>query len=143
VRDNRSIYNSIIVSPDKGGITRAIKFAEILRLQMLSLNKTRDRDTGLVSIEEKLELEVDGRDAILIDDMISTGESIVKACRVLKKNNIRNIIVICSHAILIDNALEKITNAGVQEIISTNSIPNMCSKVDLAQILSNVIFKTD
>ncbi|MGE3859399.1 MAG: ribose-phosphate diphosphokinase [Nitrososphaeraceae archaeon] len=143
VRDNKTIDNSIIVSPDKGGITRATKFAELLRLKMLSLKKTRDRKTGLVSIEEKLEFDVAGRDAILIDDMVSSGESIVKACRVLKKNKIRNIIVLCSHAILIDNALEKITSAGVQEIISTNSIPNMCSKIDLTQILSNVILKTN
>ncbi|HET7643919.1 MAG TPA: ribose-phosphate pyrophosphokinase [Nitrososphaeraceae archaeon] len=141
VRDNKIIDNSIIVSPDKGGIIRATKFAELLRLQMLSLKKIRDRKTGLVSIEEKLEFDVSGRDAILIDDMISTGDSIVKACGVLKNNNIRKIIVLCSHAILVDNALEKITNAGVQEIISTNSIPSTCSKVDLAQMLSNVILK--
>jgi len=141
VKDYESIDNSIIVSPDKGGILRASKFAGLLRLPMLCLKKTRNRETGLVSIEEKLEFDVGKRDAIIIDDMISTGESIVKACEVLKKNNIRRIIVLCSHAILIDNALEKMTNAGAQEIISTNSIPNMCSKVDLAKLLSNVFLK--
>jgi ribose-phosphate pyrophosphokinase len=79
----------------------------------------------------------------LIDDMISTGGSIVKACRVLKKNKIRNIIVLCTHAILLDNALEQIMNTGVEEIISTNSIPNICSKVDLAPLLSKVVVNTN
>jgi ribose-phosphate pyrophosphokinase len=143
LKKNKIIENSIIVSPDKGGTKRAKKIAELLKLQILCLKKTRDRKTGLVSIEEKLGLVVEGMDAILIDDMISTGGSIVKACRVLKKHKIRNIIVLCTHAILLDNALEKIMNAGVKEIISTNSIPNICSKVDLAPILSNVIVNSN
>ena len=141
--NNKNIENPIIVSPDEGGKIRAKKIAELLNLQMLCLKKTRDRDTGLVSIEEKLDLAVHGKDAILIDDMISTGKGIVKACEVLKKNKIRNIIVLCTHALLLDNALEIIMEAGVHEIISTNSIPNNCSKVDLAPILSNVVFNTN
>jgi ribose-phosphate pyrophosphokinase len=141
--NNKDIENPIIVSPDEGGKIRAKKIAELLNLQMLCLKKTRDRDTGLVSIEEKLDLAVHGKDAILIDDMISTGKSIVKACEVLKKNKIRKIIVLCTHALLLDNALEIIMEAGVHEIISTNSIPNNCSKVDLAPILSNVVFNTN
>jgi ribose-phosphate pyrophosphokinase len=141
--NNKNIENPIIVSPDEGGKIRAKKIAELLNLQMLCLKKTRDRETGLVSIEEKLDLAVHGKDAILIDDMISTGKSIVKACEILKKNKIRKIIVLCTHALLLDNALEIIMEAGVDEIISTNSIPNNCSKVDLAPILSNVIFNTN
>jgi ribose-phosphate pyrophosphokinase len=141
--NNKNIENPIIVSPDEGGKIRAKKIAELLNLQMLCLKKTRDRDTGLVSIEEKLDLAVHGKDVILIDDMISTGKSIVKACEVLKKNKIRKIIVLCTHALLLDNALEIIMEAGVHEIISTNSIPNNCSKVDLAPILSNVVFNTN
>ena len=143
LKKNKTIENSIIVSPDEGGTKRAQKIAELLKLQILCLKKTRDRKTGLVSIEEKLELVVEGMDAILIDDMISTGGSIIKACRVLKKHKIRNIIVLCTHALLLDNALEKIMDTEVQEIISTNSIPNICSKVDLAPILSNVVVNTN
>jgi ribose-phosphate pyrophosphokinase len=143
LKNTTTIENSIIVSPDEGGTKRAKKIAELLKLQILCLKKTRDRKTGLVSIEEKIGRVVEGMDAILIDDMISTGVSIVKACRVLKKHKIRNIIVLCTHAILLDNALEKIMNVGVQEIISTNSIPNICSKVDLAPILSSFVVNTN
>jgi ribose-phosphate pyrophosphokinase len=133
------IKKSVIVSPDEGGKKRAEKIAELLKLQILCLKKTRDRNTGLVSIEENLGLVVEGMDVILIDDMISTGGSIVKACEVLKKYKIRNIIVLCTHAIFLDNAFKKIMNAGVKEIISTNSIPNICAKVDLAPVLSDVV----
>jgi ribose-phosphate pyrophosphokinase len=84
-------------------------------------------------------MKVAGMNAILVDDMISTGESIVKACKVLKKQKIGNITVSCTHAILVDNAFEKIINSGVKEIISTNSVPSICSKVDLSVILSNIL----
>ena len=145
LKNNKTIdiEKSIIVSPDEGGKKRAEKIAELLKLQILCLKKNRDRKTGLVSVKENLGLVVEGKDAILIDDMISTGGSIVKACEVLKKNKIRNIIVLCTHALLLDNALEKIMDTEVQEIISTNSIPNICSKVDLAPILSNVVVNTN
>jgi len=143
LQKTKNIENSIIVSPDEGGKIRAKKIADLLNLKMLCLKKTRDRQTGLISIEEKLEFVVKGMDAILIDDMISTGDSIVKACEVLKKNKIRKVTVLCTHAILLDNAKERITKSGVQEIISTNSIPNTCTKVDLGPLLSNIVINND
>jgi ribose-phosphate pyrophosphokinase len=139
IKKNVNIEQSIIVSPDKGGIKRAENFADLLKLPCLCLKKKRDRNTGLVSIDENIGIEVDGLDAILVDDMISTGESIVKSCKVLKKQNIRNVLVVCTHAILLDNAYERIMNSGAKELISTNSIPSLCSKVDISILLSNIL----
>ena len=82
---------------------------------------------------------MEGLNAILVDDMISTGESIVKSCKVLKKQKIRNVTVVCTHAILLDNAYERIMNSGAKELISTNSIPSLCSKVDLSILLSKIL----
>ncbi|MGZ5490444.1 MAG: ribose-phosphate diphosphokinase [Nitrososphaeraceae archaeon] len=139
IKNNITIGNSFIVSPDAGGIKRAEKVSQLLNLPILCLKKKRDKNTGFVSIDENIGMDVEGMDAILIDDMISTGGSIVKACEVLKKQKMRNITVVCTHAILLDNAFEKIMNSGVKEIISTNSIPSVCSKVDLSKILSNIL----
>lgn len=143
IKNNVTIEKSFIISPDSGGIERAEKFAQLLELPILCLKKKRDRKTGFVSIDENIGMKVDGMNAILIDDMISTGGSIVKACEVLKKQKIGNIIVFCTHAILVDNAFEKIINSGVKEIISTNSIPSICSKVDLSLILSDALVNTN
>src|SRR5215204_2162768 len=101
--------------------------------------KKRDRKKGFFFIKEKKRMKSDGMNAILVDDMISTGGSIVKACEVLQKQKIANITVLCTHAILVDNAFEKIINSGVKEIISTNSVPSICSKVDLSIVLSNIL----
>jgi ribose-phosphate pyrophosphokinase len=139
IKTNVSLDKSFIISPDTGGIARANKFAQLLNLPLLCLKKKRDRETGCVSIDENIGMKVDGINAILVDDMISTGESIVKACEVLKKQKIGNITVLCTHAILVDNAFEKIINSGVKEIIATNSVSSICSKVDLSVILSNIL----
>lgn len=136
---NVFLNNVLIISPDFGGLKRAQKFGEIIQREVTFLKKTRDRLTGMVSIEDVLDFKVKNKDVILVDDMISTGNSIIKACEVLRKNGAERIFVICSHALLLDKALDKIIQAGATEIISTNSIPNSCSKVDLSKIISEVI----
>lgn len=136
---NIFLNNAIIISPDFGGLKRAQKFGQIIQREVTFLKKTRDRLTGMVSIEDVLDFKVKDKDVILVDDMISTGNSIIKACEVLRKNGADSIFVICSHALLLDKALDKIIRAGTTEIISTNSIPNSCSKVDLSKIISEVI----
>ena len=136
---NVFLNNVLIISPDFGGLKRAQKFGEIIQREVTFLKKTRDRLTGMVYIEDVLDFKVKDKDIILVDDMISTGNSIIKACEVLRKNGAERIFVICSHALLLDKALDKIIQAGATEIISTNSIPNSCSKVDLSKIISEVI----
>lgn len=127
----------IVVSPDLGGTKRAAEFARILGTDMIALTKSRDKDTAQVFIEEKeLDSNVVGRDLILLDDMISTGESIVEACKFLKKYKPNKIYAMCTHALLIGDAMTRINSAGVDEIISTNSIPGISAKVDLAQLIS-------
>ena len=102
----------------------------------MALKKSRDRDTGEVSIDEKLDSSIVGRDVILVDDMISSGDSIIKACRVLKKNRSGKIYVMCAHALLIGDAIQKIKASGIEDLIATNSIPNKWAKVDISPIIS-------
>lgn len=127
----------IVVSPDMGGAKRAVEFARMLGTDMVALKKSRDKDTAEVIIEEKeLNSSVVGRDLILLDDMISTGESIVEACRFLRRYKPNKIYAICTHALLIGDATTRINAAGVEEIISTNSVPGIKAKVDLAPLIT-------
>jgi ribose-phosphate pyrophosphokinase len=68
--------------------------------------------------------------------MITSGGSIAKACKVLKKHKCGKVYAICAHALLVGNAMNTIKAAGVEEVIATNSIPNRSAKVDLSQIIS-------
>ncbi len=139
IKRNITINNPIVISPDEGGIERAKKFAGLINANMLSLVKTRDRFTGDISISLSEEQPLKKRDALIVDDMISTGTSVIKATEILKQNNIGDVYVICTHALLLDDAKEKLLKADIKEVISTNSIPNEFAKVDLSSIISNYL----
>ncbi|MCI4432481.1 MAG: ribose-phosphate pyrophosphokinase, partial [Nitrosopumilus sp.] len=79
------LKNPLVVSPDQGGKERAKEFARILKIGHITLEKQRDRKTGKVKIKATNFDEIRGRDLILVDDMISTGGSIIKATQFLKK----------------------------------------------------------
>ena len=126
----------IVVSPDSGGIARAREFAKILKVDLMALKKSRNRDTGEVYIDESLDSNIMDRDILLIDDMISSGDSMVNACRALKKNECGKVYALCTHALLVGDAIQRIKAAGIEDIIATNSIPTEFAKVDLSQIIS-------
>lgn len=134
--NNLKLNRTVVVSPDAGGIERAYEFAKILGSDIIALKKWRDRDSGEIFFDDKLECNIADRDVVLVDDIISSGGSIVKACQVLKKNKAGKIYAMCVHALLVEDAAEKIRAAGVQEIISTNSIPSHYAKVDISPIIS-------
>lgn len=126
------LKNPLVISPDQGGKKRAEEFAVKLGTECIALEKARDRKNGKVEIKTKNVSEVNGRDLILVDDMISTGGSIIKATKFLKKQNCKRVFVACTHALLMNNAEQKIRKAGVTRIISTNTIPNKTSLVDVS-----------
>ena len=134
-----SLKNPLIVSPDQGGKERAKEFAKEFNSDYISLEKTRDRKTGKVKIKTKNLEEVKNRDLILVDDIISTGGSIIKATQFLKKQKCRRIYVACTHALLMNDAEKKIKKAGVTSIISTNTIPGKTSKVDISKTIAKAI----
>ena len=131
------LKNPLIVSPDQGGKERAKEFAK--ELDSDNIEKIRDRKTGKVKIKTKNLSKVENRDLILVDDMISTGGSIIKATQFLKKQKSKRIYVACTHGLLMNNAEKKIRKAGVTSIISTNTIPGKTSKVDISNTIAKAI----
>jgi ribose-phosphate pyrophosphokinase len=134
-----NLKDPLVVSPDLGGIARARDFANQFGVKFIALKKFRDRKNGMVEIRSKNQKHVKGRDMILVDDMISTGGSIVKAAEFLKKQKCRNIYAACTHALLIGDAEKRIRKAGVSKIISTNTIPGKTGLVDVSPIIAKAI----
>ena len=128
----------LVVSPDMGGALRAKKFASLLQTNFIALKKSRNRNTGKVVIQSS-KVDVRGKDLILVDDIISTGGSIVKAAQFLKKQKCKRVFVACTHGLFVGDAEKKIKNAGVSRIISTNTIPRNTSKVDISGVIANSI----
>ncbi|MCG3779825.1 MAG: ribose-phosphate pyrophosphokinase [Candidatus Nitrosopumilus limneticus] len=133
-----SLKNPLVVSPDQGGIQRAKEFAKELGSEYIALEKTRDRKTGRVQIKTK-NIDVANRDLILVDDMISSGGSIVKATQFLKKQNCKKVYVACTHALLMNDAEKRIKKAGVTKIFSANTIPGKTSIVDISNAIAKAI----
>lgn len=133
------LKDPLIVSPDQGGKQRAKEFAKIFETDHIALTKKRDRKTGKVKIQNDKAKEVRGRDLILVDDMISTGGSIIKATQFLKKQKCNRVFVACTHALLINDAEKKIRESGVIKIVSTNTIPRNTSVVDVSDIIAKAL----
>jgi len=134
-----SLKNPLVVSPDQGGKNRAKEFAKKFESEYIALEKKRDKKTGKVQIKTKNSDKVAGRDLILVDDMISTGGSIIKATQFLKKQKCKRVYVACTHALLMNNAEKKIRKAGVTRIISANTIPGKTSVVDVSNTIAKAI----
>ena len=132
------LKNPLVVSPDMGGSLRAKKFASLLNTDFIALKKSRNRKTGKVQIQSS-KVDVNGRDLIVIDDMVSTGGSVVKATQFLKRQKCKRVFVACTHGLFVGDAERKIKNAGVSQIISTNTIPSSTSKVDVSGVIAKSI----
>ena len=133
------LSNPLVISPDLGGAARAKEFAKHYGTDFIALKKQRDRKTGKVEIKTTNLKQVRGRDLVLVDDMISTGGSIVKATEFLKKQKCGRVFVACTHALLIDNAEKKIRESGVSQIVSANTIPGNTSVVDVSEVIAKAI----
>ncbi len=132
------LKDPLVLSPDKKRYPDARKVAELVDGEAAFLEKKRDLETGEVTTEEKA-LVIEGRDVVIVDDIISTGGTIVNAAKIISKGNPRRIIAACIHGLYAANALEKLMAAGVEEVISTDSIESKTSKVTVAKTIASAI----
>jgi ribose-phosphate pyrophosphokinase len=133
-------YNSqdlVIVSPDAGGVERARSFAKKLECSIAIIDKRREA----ANISQLMNVigEVKGKDAIVLDDMVDTGGTTIQAVSALKEKGAKNVIAACTHAVLSGNAVEKVNNSLLEELIVTNTIPldskkDKCNKLTVLSI---------
>lgn len=128
------------LAPDKGAMHIAEEARNVLDAECGYLEKHRDRYTGQVSVEKKA-FDVKGKTVIIFDDIISTGGTIVAAAKVLKELGAEKVYAACVHPLLIGDAEKRILEAGVEEIVGTDSIQSHVSKVSLAPLLSEELKK--
>lgn len=113
----------VVVSPDKGGLKRAKKIAKILGSSLLTIKKTRKDH-----VKMWLDTELSGKDILIVEDMISTGETLVKAAKILKARGAGDIYCISTHGLFVNGARSKLLKSGIKKIFVTNTIPVKSSK---------------
>lgn len=117
----RDLDNPVLIAPDRGALERVTSIAKTYGLECDHLVKQRDRVTGQITYSPK-ELNVSGREAVIVDDIISTGSTIAESARILLKGGAKRVIVVATHGLLVDNALERITSAGVQKVLLADTL---------------------
>jgi ribose-phosphate pyrophosphokinase len=134
----RGYHKAFSLAPDKGALNIAKQAKMVLGGEFGYLEKSRCRYTGELSVSKK-SFKVKGKTAIIFDDIISTGGTIIKAAKILFDLGAARVFAACVHPLLIGNAEKRILNAGVEEIIGTDSVPSSFSKVSLAPLISKEI----
>lgn len=126
-----------VIAPDKGALEMAKRASEIIGCKYNYFEKTR-----ISSNEVKMEIkdmDVEGKNLLIIDDIISTGGTMVKAIELLKKQKANEIYVSCIHGLFIGNADERILKAGCKEIVTTDTIETEYSKVSVAKRVADLL----
>ena len=145
---NLDISNAVVVSPDTGGTARARAFAKRLNCNLAIGDKRR---TGNNDKTEILNIigEVEGKTAILFDDIIDTGGSLCKMSKGLMDKGAKNVFAACAHGILSGNAIKNIEESPIEKLFITNSVPlseekKKCKKItqlSIAELLAIAIKK--
>ncbi|HOO32870.1 MAG TPA: ribose-phosphate pyrophosphokinase [Thermotogota bacterium] len=134
----------IVVSPDVGGVKRARRLAEKLKLSLAILDKRRPMD----NVAEIVNVvgDVKGKNAIMFDDIIDTARSLVGAADALKSKGAKDVIACATHGILSGGAIERLQDSVIKEILITNTIPHddlpdKFKILDLSELLGEAVLR--
>ena len=124
----------VVVSPDIGGVARARKFAELLHAPLAIIDKRRPKP----NVSEVMNIigDIDGKNVILIDDIIDTAGTITNAAKALKERGAKEVYASCSHAVLSGPAIDRLNDCPIKEVVTTNSIPTDSKNCDKIKVLS-------
>ena len=138
----KNLSNPIIASPDIGGVARARSYAQKLNYDLVIVDKRREK----ANVAEVMNIigEVEGKDVILVDDMVDTAGTLVKAAEVLKKKGATSVMACCTHGVLSGPAFERVNGGTLDELVITDTIPmhGDCEKITVlsgAKIIGETI----
>lgn len=134
IAKNYSLRNPIVVGPDEESEQWAKVAAKVLNTDYIVLEKKRLGDEEVI-IESSVDI-VKNRDVVIVDDIISTGGTMVETIHKLKEANAGKILVSCIHPVLSANALNKILLAGAYDIVATDTIQSPVSKVTVSPVIA-------
>jgi len=123
----------LVLAPDKGAIEIAKAVSKEMKSDYSYLEKERNLETGEISV--KGEVNAEGRDVLIVDDMISTGGTVIEAARISESMGAKRIMVSCIHPVLVQDALLRIYSSGVERVVSTNTIEREVSEISIHELI--------
>lgn len=139
--------NLIVVSPDVGGVVRARALAKRLESELAIIDKRRPK----ANVSEVMNIigEVKGRTCVMLDDLVDTAGTLCKAAYALKERGAERVLAYCTHAVLSGNAVARITESELDELVVTDTIPlrddaRACTKIrqiSIAELLAETMLR--
>lgn len=126
--------NLVMASPDTGGAKRAAAYAKIMDTELVINFKQRKKANVIESM--RVIGDVDGKDVVLVDDIVDTAGTLAKAAEMMKQHGATSVRAMCTHAILSGNAYETIQNSQLDELIVTDTVPLKDHSCDKIKVLS-------
>jgi ribose-phosphate pyrophosphokinase len=122
----------LVVSPDVGGVVRARALAKRLNCDLAIIDKRRPK----ANVSEVMNIigEVEGRNCVIMDDMVDTAGTLCKAAEVLKERGAKKVVAYCTHPVLSGPAIERISMSPLDELVVTNTIPLSAAAKSCAKI---------
>ncbi|MBM4165961.1 MAG: ribose-phosphate pyrophosphokinase [Ignavibacteria bacterium] len=140
----KKIPNLAVVSPDVGGIKLARAYAKRLQVELILIDKRRPKP----NVVEVMNIigDVKGKNILIVDDLVDTAGTFTNAVKALNAEGAKEIYGVCTHAVLSQNAIEKITNSAVKKLYVTDTFPskNVGEKITtltVANIFSEAILR--
>ncbi|GBG58182.1 ribose-phosphate pyrophosphokinase [Sporomusaceae bacterium FL31] len=119
--ESKKLTDLVVVSPDLGGVTRARQLADRLHAPIAIIEKRRP----MPGVAEVMNLigNVEGKTAVIVDDIVDTAGSLTEGAKALERFGAKEVYACCTHAVLSDPAVERIVASNMKELIVTNTIP--------------------
>ncbi len=135
---NKNLKNPIVASPDVGGVTRARSMASKMGLDLVIVDKRREK----ANKSEVMNIigDVEGKDVILVDDIIDTAGTIVQAAAALKAKGATSVTACCTHGVLSGPAFDRIEKGELDELVITDTIPHNTQSPKVTVLTVSTIF---
>ena len=129
---SKNYRDLVVVSPDVGGVVRARALAKQLGCDLAIIDKRRPA-AGVSEVMHVIG-DIEGRNCVVMDDMIDTAGTLVKAAEVLKERGAKSVFAYCTHPVFSGPAIDRIRNSALDEVVITNTIPlndvaRQCTKI--------------
>lgn len=137
----KKFKNSVIIGPDWESFQWADDISKEVGVEDTVLEKTRHTSRN-VDVEVKKEIEIKGKNVIIVDDIISTGNTMIKALKEAKKRGAKTVSAIGVHGLFVEKGLAKMQRAGFDNIFTVNTIEHETNKINITQILVDELKKS-
>jgi len=133
-----SYQGAYSLSPDLGRSELVEKVSQLMGGGFAFFMKVRDRYTGKTTMKAK-NLDLDGKDVVIFDDIISSGGTMARAIQGLKDQGAGKVAAVCTHALPVPGANEKLKNAGADKIVATDTVESIYETVSVAKLVADFL----